>query len=84
LNYQNLSTYIDAVEQRAGNFRHILLNAPGRAGASVRGVTIVAAGTGVHGGHEHEGGRIGDGVLGTGDVDDAVLERLTQDFEDGT
>ena len=46
------------------------------------GVPQVAAGTGVHGGHQHEAGGIGDGGERPGDGDPAILQRLTQDFQD--
>jgi len=47
----------------------------------VRGVAIVATGTWVHRGHEHEGAGILDGILGTRDGDLTVFERLTEHFE---
>ena len=48
----------------------------------VGGVSIVAAGTGVHRGHEHEGAGILDAVLGATDGNGAVLQRLAQHLKD--
>lgn len=79
----NFYLYVDAVEQRAGDFPHVFLYLRGRAVALVGGVVVVAAGAGVHGGHEHEGAGERDGVLGAGDSDFAVFERLAERFEGG-
>ena len=47
----------------------------------LRRVVIVAARTGVHGCHEHEGAGIADGILGARDIDDAVFEWLSQNLK---
>ena len=72
---------VDAVEQRTADLVHVAVYLAGRADAVVRGVAIVAAGTGVHAGHEHETAREVDVILGTRDGDVAVFEGLAQHFE---
>ena len=47
-------------------------------------MVVVATGTGVHRSDKHEGTRIGDSLLGTRDVDDAVLKWLAQHLKNGT
>ncbi len=47
-------------------------------------MVVVAAGTRIHRSDEHEGTGVGDGLLGSRDVDDAVLERLSQHLKNGT
>jgi len=55
----------------------------GRAGTFDGGVVVVAAGAGVHGCDEHEGGRVFDGVLGAADGDAAFFHGLPEHFERG-
>lgn len=49
----------------------------------VGGVAIVAAGTGVAAGYEHEGAGIFYRIFGAADGDVAIFERLTEHFEGG-
>ena len=42
---------------------------------------VAAAGTGIHGRHQDEARRIGQGRLDAGNVDDAVFQGLAQDFQ---
>ena len=79
-----LAMDVDAVEEGTGDLVHVTLNLTWRTHAVVVGVAIVAAGTGVHGGHEHKGGRVGHAVFGTRHGDDAVFQRLAHDLEDAT
>ena len=44
-------------------------------------VAVIAAGAGVHGGYEHEGAGVFDGVFGTADGNLPVFERLAHHFE---
>ena len=67
----------DAVEQRSADLVHVALYLVGCAHAGVGGVTVISAGTRIHGGDEHERARIFDGVFGATDGDLAVLEGLT-------
>ena len=82
-NRLNLALNVDAVEEGTRDLVHIALYLTGRADTLVVGVAIVTTRAGIHGGHEHERGGIGDIIFGAGDVDGAVLERLTQDLQHG-
>ena len=53
-----------------------------RAGALVGEVAVIAARAGVHRGHQHEPGRVGERGRGPRDGDPAVLQGLAQDLED--
>ena len=44
-------------------------------------MVVIAARARIHAGNEHEGTRISDRVFGSRDVDDAVLEWLSQHLE---
>lgn len=72
---------VDAVEQRAGELVVVAGDLLGRAAAAPVGVSVVAAGAGVHGRHELEAGRkLGPpGRPRDGDV--AALEGLAQGLE---
>ena len=50
----------------------------------VGGIAIIAAGTGIHRRHEHEGAGIFYSVFGAGDGNPAVFERLAHNLKDGT
>ena len=76
-----LALDVDAVEQRTGYLAHVTLYLFGRAAALVRRVIIIAAGTGVHRGDEHERAGELNGVLRARDGYLMVFERLTQHFE---
>ena len=77
-----LAMNVDAVEQGAGNLVHIALNLSRRADTMMCWVAIVPAGAGVHGRDHHEGTGVLNIVLGTTDGNLAVLQGLTQHFED--
>ena len=49
----------------------------------MRRVTIVTARTWVHTCYKHEGARVINGVFGSADVDVAIFQRLTQNFQGG-
>ncbi len=72
---------VDAVEQRAGNFRDVTLDLHRRAVAFARGIAEESAGARVHRGGEHEARRKIHGKRGAGDRDAAVFERLAHDFQ---
>jgi len=73
---------VDAVEQRARDFRDVALD-HGRGTHAVAGFVVeVAAGAGVHGCGEHEARGEAERHGGAGYGDGAVFERLAQDFED--
>ena len=72
---------VDTVQQRTGQPVAVPVQDVGAAGAFVVGVPEVAAGTGIHGGHQHAGGRIGEALPGTGDGHAAVLQGLAQHFQ---
>jgi hypothetical protein len=78
----DLHVEIDPVEEGAGDTRPVALDRQRRAGAFVMGIAQIAAGTGIHGGDEHELGRIGEGDGRPGDGDGVVFERLAQRFDD--
>ena len=78
-----LALYVDTVEQGAGDFGEVSGDLSRGADAVVGGVAVIAAGTGVHGCHEHERAGVFHGVIGPGDGDFSVFERLSQHFEGG-
>lgn len=57
-------------------------NLSGGAGAGVIRIAVVATGTGVHGGDEHEIGWVGSMLIGAGKSDLAIFEGLAKRFED--
>jgi len=77
----HLDVEVDAVEQRTGDPAAIALNLTGVTDAAGVARAVEAAGTGIHGGDEHDAGRIGDGVAGSAQPDDAVLDGLAERFE---
>ncbi|GBD05157.1 hypothetical protein HRbin20_00735 [bacterium HR20] len=72
---------VNAIEQRAGNFRHVALNLLWGAGAFVLWVAEVAAGTRVHRADEHHVAWVLDGHLRPRDRDAAFFERWAQHLE---
>src|SRR5271166_713028 len=68
---------INAVEQRAGDLRNIALDHHRRAVALARAVAEVAAGTWIHGRHQHEARRETERHGGARDGYRAVLKRLS-------
>ena len=79
----NLAMDVDTVQQGTTDFVHVTLYLPWRADAVVRGVAIVATGTGVHRGYQHKRTGIFHAVLSTADADFAVFQRLAQHLKDG-
>ena len=77
----HLDLQVDAVEQRARYLGQVLLALVGCAYARLLGVAVVAAGAGVHAGHEHKRGWVLDGILGPRDVDEAVFQGLAHHLE---
>ncbi len=74
---------VDAVQQRAGDSAAVALDGAVFAGARVIGDAgaEIAAGTGVHGGDEHEFRGKSEALGGAGDGDDAILQGLAQHFQ---
>ena len=72
---------VDAVHEWAADFVEVAVDGAWRAGARDGGVVVVAAGAGVHGCDEHEGGWVFDGGLGAADSDVAFLHGLAQHFK---
>ena len=67
---------VEAIHQRPGDAVHVLGNLARCADAMFEWVVVVATRAGVHGGYEHEVAGVGDAILGSGNVDDAILEGL--------
>src|SRR5438552_3753990 len=77
---RDFDVQIDAVEQRAGDFREVALDLNVRAAARFLRIAIVAARTWIHRGDEHDvGGKDASGG-GARDGDLAIFERLAQSF----
>ena len=74
---------VDAVHERAADFVEVAVDGARGAGAFDGGVVVVAAGAGVHGCDEHEGGGVVDGGFGAADGDVAFFHGLSEDFECG-
>lgn len=72
---------VDAVQERAGNLMGIAAYLAVRTGTAFV-EAVAAAGTGIHGRHQDEARRIGQGRLDAGNVDGAVFQGLAQDFQD--
>ena len=73
---------IDAVEQRARDAGPVAPDRRRRTRAFVLRIGEVAAGAGIHGGDEHEAGRVGQRDQGAGQGDGVVFEGLAQGFDD--
>ena len=72
---------IDTVQQRAGNLGPVPLDLGIGALAFPLGIGKKAAGAGIHGRHQHEAGRIGQGGDGPGDGHLTVFQGLAQHFQ---
>jgi len=81
LHRRNFDVNIDAVEQRAGNFRNVALNLNRGAMTFAGGIAEEAAGAGVHRGGEHEARGEIHGERGAGDGDGTIFEGLAHDFQ---
>lgn len=79
---RDLDVDVDPVQKRPGDAGAVALDHDGCAGALVLGIAAVSAVAGIHGGDEHEAGRVGDGHEGPGDGDPAILQGLAQDLQD--
>ena len=69
---------IKSVKHGSGNFAEIMLHSLLRAYALLFRVPEKSARAGIHGGHQHEAGRIVNGVAGARHGDVAVFERLAE------
>ena len=74
---------VDAVHEWAADFVEVAADGARGAGAFDSGVVVVAAGAGVHGCDEHEGGWVFDGGLGAADGDTSFFHGLPEHFERG-
>ena len=72
--------YVDTVHDGPAQLRQVGGPLADGAGTAVA-FSVVAAGAGVGGGDEHEGGGIDDLRLEAGDGDLAVLQRPTEGFQ---
>ena len=77
---RNVRAQIDAVQKRLRKFTQIMGYLSGSTPASVH-VRIVAAGTWIHGGYEHETGRENIRAGSPGKTDDLVFHRLSEGFQ---
>ncbi len=77
---RHFDAQIDTVHQRAGNARLIVGSAAldRRAPAGIAGLEGVTATAGIYGRDQHETRRVSDAVIGAGDRDLAILQRLAQ------
>ena len=82
-NWGDLDVEVDAVHEWAADFVEVAADGARGAGAFDGGVVVVAAGAGVHGCDEHEGGGVFDGGLGAADGDAAFFHGLPEHFERG-
>ena len=80
-NGRHLDVQINAVQQRAGYFRLILANLLRRTPAGARPIAKIAAGTGIHGGHQHEFCRKTNAHGRPRNGDGSLLQRLTKRFQ---
>ena len=78
LDRRYLNMQINAIEQRPGDARHILLRRAGRAGAGSGRMSEKAAGAGIHRRRKHKGAGVAQRGADARDRDRAVLERLAQ------
>ena len=81
-NPRHLDLQVDAIEQRPGKPGPVALDHGRRAAATVLGIALVTAGTGIHRCHQHERRRIGQALRCATDADLAILERLPQHLQD--
>ena len=72
---------IDTIQKRPGYFRPVAMNLVSRTKARMLRIGQVSAGTGVHGGDQHEIGWIGQCGRRPRDGYPKVFKRLTQDLE---
>ena len=82
-NWGDLDVEVDAVHEWSADFVEVAADGARGAGAFDGGVVVVAAGAGVHGCDEHEGGGVFDGGLGAADGDAAFFHGLPEHFERG-
>src|SRR6185437_6913085 len=72
---------IDAVEERSADFRQVALDDTRGAAAFACPIAVKTAGTGIHGGNQHDPGRERQGAVTAGDRDGAFFERLPKLLE---
>ena len=75
---------IDAVEEGPTDSTPIALDLSGRAPTFPGGVPQIAAGTGIHGGDQHERAGESDFSCASGDGHIGIFQRLAKDFEGGS
>ena len=80
---RDFDLYVDAVQERSADLVQVFVNLSGRALTRLGGMVVVAAGTGVHRGDEHDVTGVLYAVLGASDGDVTVLQRLAQHFKGG-
>jgi len=76
LHGRNLDVYVNAVQQRAGDFRDVALDLHRRAVAFALGISEESARTRIHSGGQHEARRKIHGERSARDGDVAVFKRL--------
>src|SRR5271156_6208707 len=81
LHGRNFDVDVNAIQQRTGNFRNVALDLHRRAVAFALGVSEKSAGTGIHGGGQHEARRKIHGERCARDGDVAVFQRLAHHFQ---
>ena len=64
---------IDAIEEGTREFLAVILDLVFGTGALMGGVAQIATGAGIHGGDQHEVGRVGGFLVGARDGDGLVL-----------
>jgi hypothetical protein len=72
---------INAIQQRATDFPHVMFHLIGRAIAIASGVSPVTAGAGIEGSDEHKVGWKGGATERAGDRDDSIFEWLSHHFQ---
>jgi len=80
---RHLDLDVDPVQQRPGDAGTVGTDLVGGAGADPLGIAQEAAGAGVHGRHQHEPGRVGQGGGRSGDGDLAFFQGLPQHLQGG-
>ena len=77
----HLDLQVDAVQQRARDFAHVVGALILVADAFLLGMPIIAAGARIHRSHEHERGGILGRILGARNSDHPILQRLAHHLQ---
>ena len=80
--FLDIDDEVETIEEGAREFFTICLDLVIGTSAFVGSIAEVATGAGVHGGDEHEISGVGGAVVGAGNGDTMILERLAEGFED--